>query len=445
MWAISARSGGAGIRAIRRPGDPISRRGAGGDGRANVNFSFSVAVTANYTTGLAGVSAPDAQGQLASEASFGETITLGLSGAHSWKHTHFGVNYSGGFSHYSQAGYFDGLSQGISLGLSHQFSRHIDFTLRESAGLFTQFAPATVSLNSSVPFDPAESYIPTTDFYDNRTYYNTTQANLTIRKSARLSFDLGGAYFLNARRSGALYGATGLVADGDAQYRLSRRATIGGSYDYSHYSFTHSLGASDVHTADLNLSMRLSRWAEVSGFGGASRVESNFQQTAPIDPAILAILCPPSLTVPCPLTGGTVISHTVFWAPNFGVRLSRSFRRGVAYASAGESITPGNGLFLTSRSAVGMLGYGYTGLRKWSLGLSAQYTTALSFGNVQGGYGQIMGTYSMSRQLVKSLSLVSAFTATQYRSNTFSGYNRLIYMASIGLGFSSGNLPVRFF
>jgi hypothetical protein len=410
-----------------------------------VNFGFSVAVTANYTNGLTGVSAPTAQGQLASQTSYGETITLGLSGAHSWKHTHFGMNYSGSFSHYAQAGYFDGLSQGISLGLSHQFTRHIDFTLRESAGMFTQFVPATVSLNSSVPFDPTQSYIPTTDFYDNQTIYNTTQASLTIQTSTRLSFDLGGAYFVNLRRSNALYGATGLSATGDVQYRLSRSATVGGSYGFTEYTFTHSLGATYVHTAALNLSLRLSRWSEFSFYGGAARAESNFQQTVPIDPAILAILCPPNINAVCPLSNGIVISHTLLWAPDFGLRVSRSFRRGVAYASAGESIMPGNGLFLTSRTAMAMVGYGYTGLRKWSLGLSAQYATALSFGNVTGSYGDILGAYSMSRQIVRSLSFVSSFSASQYRSSSFSGYNRLIYSASVGLGFSPGNIPVRFF
>jgi hypothetical protein len=411
----------------------------------NVNFTFSVAFTANYTDGLAGVSTPNAAGQLATQSSSGETITFGASGAHSWKHTHFGMNYSGSFSHYSAAGYFDGISQGLSMGVTHQFTRHIEFSLRESLGMFTEFAPGTVSLNSSVPFDPSQSYIPTTDFYNNRTYYDTSQANLTFQLSSRLSLDVGGAYFVNLFRSSALYGATGFNANGDLQYRISRRTTLGGSYNFAHYIYTHSLGGSYIHSVALNLSTRLNRWWEVSGFGGASRVESNFQQTVPIDPAILAILCPPSATQTCPLTQGVVISHNILWAPNFGVRLSRSFHRGVAYASAGESITPGNGLFLTTRAATAMAGYGYTGFRKWSLGLSVQYVTALSFGNVQGAYGDVMGAYSMSRQIVNHLSFVSAFSATQYRSNTFSGYNRLIYGASVGLGYSPGNIPVRFF
>jgi hypothetical protein len=90
-------------------------------------------------------------------------------------------------------------------------------------------------------------------------------------------------------------------------------------------------------------------------------------------------------------------------------------------------------------------GYGYSGMRKWSLSVGVSYGSSRSLGNIQGSYGQVAGWYNMSRLIVKSLSFVSGFTATQYRSVSFTGYNRLIYSASVGLGFSPGNIPVRFF
>ena len=410
-----------------------------------VDFALSLSLMANYTTGLSGVSAPNAQGQLADTSSYGAGVTIGVSGAHSWRHTHIGLSYSGSFTDYPSASYFAGLSQGLSFGLTQQFSRHIAFSLRQSAGLFTQFAPSTVSLNSSVPFDASQSYIPTTDFYDNRTIYSTTQANLIYQASTRLSFSFGGGYFTNIRRSSALYGAAGESAMGDLEYRLSRRTTVGANYGFSHYGYSGSAGGAYIHSLGLDASVRWSRWTELSFFGGASRVSSSFQQIVPIDPAILAILCPSSLVSTCPLTGSLVVNNNTFWGPNFGGRLSRSFQRGAAYISIGESITPGNGLFLTSRAASAGAGYGYSGLRKWSLSIGASYTTALSMGNIQGSYGQVTGSYSMSRQLFGQLSLVSSFNATQYRSGSFAAYNRLIYSASIGLGYSTKNIPVRFF
>jgi hypothetical protein len=409
-----------------------------------LDFAFSMALTANYTNGLVGVGT-NAQGQLVSKASYGGGATLGASGAHSWKHTRIGLNYSGSFYDYATASYFAGISQGISLSLTHQFSRHVSFSLGESAGWFTMFPPATVGLNSAVSFDPSQSNIPTTDFYDNRTIYSSTMANLSYQASTRLSFSMGGGYFTDLRRSSGLYSANGESAMADMQYRLSRRATLGSSYGFSHYAYTGSTGGAFVNSATVSLSMRFNRWTELSAFGGASRVSSRFEQTVPINPALLAILCPPSLVATCPLTGGTVINNHLLWAPDFGIRFSRSFQRGVAYLSAGESITPGNGLFLTSRSESASAGYGYSGLRKWSLNLGVSYVRALSLGNIQGGYGQVSGAFGVSHQIVGKLSFVSSFSATDYRSGSFTPYNRLIYSASAGLGFSTKNIPVRFF
>ncbi|MEI9973924.1 MAG: hypothetical protein WDO73_18860 [Ignavibacteriota bacterium] len=49
----------------------------------------------------------------------------------------------------------------------------------------------------------------------------------------------------------------------------------------------------------------MNRWTELSLFGGAAVVSSTFEQVVPIDPALLAILCPPGLVTSCPLTAGS--------------------------------------------------------------------------------------------------------------------------------------------
>jgi hypothetical protein len=229
------------------------------------------------------------------------------------------------------------------------------------------------------------------------------------------------------------------------QYRLSPHTTIGGNYTFYRFSYSHSLGGAYIHTAAFAAAHRVSPSTEFSFYAGASRLESSFEQTVPVAPAILAILCPPSARVPCPVSGGTVISNTNSWGPMFGARISRSFLRGVAYLNAGKSVTPGNGLFLTSNAITASAGYGYTVLRQWSLSVSATYISATSLGNVTGKYGEVAGAYRMSRQIVGSLSFVSSFTVTRYRSDSFTGYNRLIYAASVGIGFSPGRNPVRFF
>ena len=409
-----------------------------------VDFAFSVALTANYSRGLLGV-ATNSQGELVNDASYGAGLSLGLSGSHRWRHTRLGVNYSGSVYDYLNASYFAGINQAISIGLTHQFSRHILFTLRESSGWFTQFPASTASLSSSVPFDPSQGEIPTTDFYDNRTIYSTTIANLIYQATSRLSFSLGGGYFTDLRRSADLYSATGESATADAQYRLSRHVTVGGQYGFAHYGFSQGIGHSYIYSSTLSISARFDRWTELSLFGGAARVASSFEESVPINPAFLAILCPSGIVANCNLPNSLVINNNTFWAPDFGIRFSRAFERGVAYLNAGERLNPGNGLFLTSRAETAAVGYGYSGLRKWSLNVGGYYVRALSVGNVQGGYGQLTGSFSMSHRILPHLSLVASLSATKYQSSSFADYNHLTYFASIGLGFSSKDIPVRFF
>ncbi|MGD0872601.1 MAG: hypothetical protein ABSB88_23900 [Bryobacteraceae bacterium] len=398
-----------------------------------IKFQPFLSVSASYSAGLSGVAVVDTQGNLANVSSYGVTFSGGISGSHSWRHTHIGLDYHASYTYYSTASNYNAFNQGLGFGLSHQVTRHIKFSLREALGWFS-FNNPNVGLTQTVPFDPAQSAIPTSDFYYTRTIYSTTQADIVIQKSTRLSFDLGGGLFIDRYGSSALYGVTGEDAMGDFQYRLSRRATIGASYSFTHYSFTSILSSSDIHGASLTYALRISRTVEFSGYGGFMRAETKFIQSVPVDPNVAALLG---------ITTTSALVHNIIWAPNYSGRLSKTFARGVLYVAGGETITPGNGLFLTSRAASVMGGYGYTGLRRWSLGVGCTYTTALSISNVNGGYGSISGSFSMSRSLGHSLSFVTTYTATQYRSPNFTGYNRLIYSASVGIGWSPGEVPLR--
>ena len=124
-------------------------------------------------------------------------------------------------------------------------------------------------------------------------------------------------------------------------------------------------------------------------------------------------------------------------------RLSRTFPKGVAYVSGGRGITPGNGLFLTSITTTALAGYNYTGLRRWSFGVSGGYNRSDSIGNVLGTYGGISGTLSASRQIVHNVHGVVSASARKYTSATFSLYNRVIYDVSVGVGYSPGDIPLR--
>jgi hypothetical protein len=397
-----------------------------------IDFRPFVELTGVYDTGLSGV-AVNSQGQLGNQASMGLELTAGISGVHSWKHTKIGLDYRGSVRRYVHATNYDSTDQSLMLGIVQRVSRHVSLTLNESAGLFSRNF-GLPGLSQTVPFDPSTTYAPTTDFFDNRAEYLSTQANLVYQKTARLSFSLGGDGFLVRQSSSALYGVTGATAHADVQYRLTRRTTIGANYSYTHFDFIHVLSSTDMHTVSGVFSMRISRWLEFSAEGGMARAETKFIQNVPIDPAIAALIGTPE---------GTVVLDRIDHFVTGTGRLSRTFPKGVAYVSGGRGITPGNGLFLTSVMTTAMAGYNYTGLRRWSFGVSGGYQSAESIGNVLGGYGGASGSLSASRQIVHNVHGVVSVSARKYTSANFDLYNRVIYDVRVGVGYSPGDVPLR--
>jgi hypothetical protein len=398
-----------------------------------ISFRPYLEVSGIYDTGLAGVYVTNPQGDLANTAAAGVELAGGVSGVHSWKHTKVGLDYQGSISHYNKQTYYDSANQSLMLGVTHQFSPHTSLTLRETAGLFSRDF-GLLGLPQSVPYDPSQSYVPTTDFFDNRTMYLSTQADFTYQKSARLSFNVGGDGFLVRRRSTALYGVTGAAARGDVQYRVSRRSTIGVNYTYSHFDYTRVFSGTDLQALVGTYAVRLSRMVEFSAYGGAMRVESKFIQSVPVDPAITALLG---------ITSGSQVHYGVNYLPSANGRLSRKFQTGVAYLAGGRTVTPGNGLFLTSSMTTAMAGYSYTGPRHWACNLEAAFEDSHSIENIAGRYRDFSGRFRMSRQIGGAFHAVASITARKYNSPDFSRYNRLVYEARVGIGITPGDVPLR--
>lgn len=397
-----------------------------------ITFRPYFEITGVYDTGLAGVPA-NSQGQLGNVAAAGTEFVAGISGSHSWKHTFLGVDYQGDVTRYDKTTYYDGTNQALSLGIRHQFTRHLKLVLRESAGMFSRNY-GLAGLEQAVPFDPSQTTLPNTDFFDNRTIYLNTQADLVYQRTARLSFDFGGDGFLTRRRSTALYGVSGAIARGDMQYRLSRFTTIGATYNYTNYSFTRIFSSTDVHMAAATFAWRISKTLELSAFAGVSRLETKVAQIVPVDPDIAALLG---------IVAAEQVSYTRRYLPNGSARLSHTLHNGILYAEAVRTVTPGNGLFLTSDATTFSGGYTYTGLRHWSFNVTAQSNRSKAYGNIPGRYGDDGGSLNASRQIARSLHFVLGISGNRYVSPDFPQYNRPIYVARFGFGWSPGDVPLR--
>jgi len=397
-----------------------------------VSFRPFVEVTGVYDTGLAGVSVSDS-GQLGNLASEGVTVAWGISGTHSWRHTLVGLDYQGSLNHFAKNTAFDTINESLLLGVSHDLSRHAKVVLRQAAGTFGRDF-GVLGLPGTVPFDPTTSFIPTTDFFDNRTLYLSTQADLVVQKSARLSYSLGGSGFLTRRRSSALEGVSGATAKADVHYRISRRTTVGGLYSYEHFGYNHITSGSDLHGVAFSFGTRITRFWEITGYGGALRMESKYLQTEAVDPVIAALLG---------ITSTSFIRHTIEWVPSYSLRASRTFSRGVAYGTVSSTVTPGNGLFLTSKVLMYSGGYTYTGLRRWSFAAAVVDSRGASISNVIGAYDSLSGTVTLSRQIGGSFHFVTSYALRKYSSPNFDQYNRVVNEARVGVGFTPGDVPLR--
>ena len=398
-----------------------------------ISFQPFVEVSGVYSTGLSGVSV-NPQGKIPNQSGKGVNGTAGISGSHTWRYTSIGLSFVGGYSHFAGYTSYDTTDVSLLLGFKHHFSRHVALNWNNTLAVFKRDAGFLSSLSPAVPFDPNQASAPTTDFFNNRTISGSSNLSLVVQRSTRLSMSFGGGFFETNRAAVGLYGVTGETATGDVQYRMSRRATIGATYSYSHYGFSHVISNSDMHGAAGTFAYQLSRWWEFSGFAGVERVETKFVQNVPVDPAVQAIIG---------ITESSQIVYSVRYVPNWSGRISRTFHKGVLYASAGHSVTPGNGLFLTSEATMVGGGYTYTGLRRWSFGANISYQQAKSIGNVIGDYGGTLGYLSMSRQLIHSIHLVASFSGRKYNSPNFTGYNQVVYAGTVGLGWTPGDIPIR--
>lgn len=405
-------------------GEAPSRYGRSGD----IAFRPYLGVTGIYDSGLFGVTvAPD--GKLPNTDAVGVEVMAGLYGYHNWRRTTVGLDYRGNFRHYNRNTYYDGSDQFLTLGIGHQLSKRVAFNFREAAGTYSR---NYFLLSGSGFFDPLSMDIPAAEIFDNRVYFLDTAADLTYRKSARLSFNAGGDGFLIRRRSSSLFGVSGAAARGDVAYRLGRHSTVGVAYRFNHFGFVRAFGASDIHTADLLYAVRLSRDWELSLQAGGSRIESLFLSRVQIDPAVAAI------------TGQTVgleASYKVRYAPDLMGRLSRTFRHASLQFAYKRTTSAGNGIFVTATQESATASYSYSGVRRWSLGVNTGYERMKALAQTMGQYhGYVVGA-GITRQIGKGFSFLVRADERWYETG-YKNFNRHALRASVGFVWSPQDIPL---
>jgi hypothetical protein len=391
-------------------------------------FGLYAQIVGVYDSGLVAPAA--AQGkQGAAVGSLGEEANFGGNASHRWRRGKLSIEYRGSYWQYTNAPEFDGLDQFLQVNYSEALLRHLRLDVRNTLG-------STTLANGAFSFFPLASLdrigIPTDELFDSRTNYLQSRVDLTWRLSERLSLDFGGDGFVVRRASPLLAGLNGYNARASVAYRLTARQTISAVYNNTYFDFQNTFGNSRLETAALGYSIGLSREWDLSTLVGGVRVNTLGLTEAPLDPTITA------------LTGESfaVVTFTNrSYLPEAEVRLIHRLQAGLLTFDYTSTITPGNGLYLTSRQTSGAVAYSYIATRGLQARLNASYNQLSALGQPLGRYSNLEGGIQVLYKLTGDTYLDIRYDYRHYTTHDLTGDALLendSNRVSLGIAFSLG-------
>lgn len=393
-----------------------------------LDLRFYADITGVYDSGLTPVEV-NAQASSTNAAGYGVEAGFGLVGSRKWEHDQLSVEYRGRFREYANDTLLNGTDQFLKLGYRHDFQRHLALNLKETAGTTTlangEFA--------YLPLTNADLFaLPSNELFDNRTNYLESQADLTWDKTAQLSFEAGGEGFVVRRDSLALAGLNGYTAHANVVYRLTRHQTISAGFKYTSFDFERIFGGAALETAAIEYAVELGRHLDLALEAGGSRVDARGLTVAPIDPAIAAIIGE---------SVATVTFSRVLYVPELQFQLVRRFRRSSLRLGFSDGVSPGNGVYLTSRLTSATLGYSYIGYRRLTLAANGGYSQLSTIGQTLGRYSNLEAGGAMTYRIAGDTHLEIRYDFRHYTTqNSF--YKMDSNRVSLGLAYSPGDTPL---
>lgn len=395
----------------------------------NVRLRYFASVSGVYDSGLTSyVAGPNG---VISSASWGTEIRGGIYGTKSWRQTDLSLSFVGGYRAYTQASSLNGYDQGLTLGVSHQFSPK--FFLQTSNVVSTanrSFGYGYGFVTPGLAGDPAFNPVNQNDIYDARFFMVSNSNSLIYQFGPRLSVSAGGGPYLT-KRIDTLITSYGVQAAGDLSYRLTRSQTLTGSYQFFQFNYSNQYGNSAVSQVAIAWAAQVRRWDFKLMAAGAA-VESEGSQVVKIDPDIAAIVG---------FSQGYQAFYSKNYFPVFRASANSRYPKATVGVSAFQQISPGNGVILTSMFRGGMAYVSYTGLRKWTATARTMYSSyraLVRFNNKSTFYdfgGQIGYQIRPSIQ-----AFASAIWRNQENSQTALPGTGMRF--AFGLSYSPGEIPL---
>ena len=277
---------------------------------------------------------------------------------------------------------------------------------------------------------------PGYDVFDNRAFYLEESAGASYQVSSRFSLSATGTGFAVRRQAKALVGLNGYSGQASAAYQLNKTKSVNVSYAFTHFDYPRGFGESNVQTYLLGYMQSLGKRWTFSISAGAARISTVGVQQVAADPITAALF------------GDTTIIQAFRRSVYVGsgqASLSGTFKRSHVEMHYMQMPSAGNGVYLTSKQSNVGGSYGYTGIRKASLSIGANYQRLSSIGQTQlGQYSYASGTLSGSYKLLPALEANAIFDTRNVQISQTNGFARLSYRVSIGFNWHPGEIPISF-
>jgi hypothetical protein len=299
---------------------------------------------------------------------------------------------------------------------------------------FTQAAGILLNGGTYFSLQPSQSGSVELNPYSQTTRFLSSSLILSYQRTLRLSYEVGGDFFLSRYGGAASFGTTSGTGSASILYRLTRRTTFGGTYSHGYYKYQGGAGQSNSDSAYLTLSHDFSsRWhGGISA--GVSRVHSSGTVILPfafvLNNSIVDVYVP-----------GRYKQTTTF--PYVTASLSRAWKRSQFTVNSGQNVNSGNGIFLTSRNDFANGFYSY-GKQTWNIGFGGNYSHLTSVSNTASSYSSLSFSGSLGYSLMRHLALNARYEYFDYGSfGTVGG--RIDNRATFGFIVSTKNIPVTLF
>lgn len=400
-----------------------------------IDFRYYVDIQGVYDSGFAPYVASTTAGPSENTGGPGTSISWGVIGTRLWKRDRLSLEYHGDYTDYQN--YTSGNNEFLNLHYSRILQRRLTLDIRENAGTtyqangYYRFAPLTSADQIAVPVN---------DLFDIRTKFLDTRADITWQKTLRLSFSAGGTGFLIRRDQYAIPGTNGYDAHGSIAYRVKRTQTVSVNYSHDWFTFQREYGHSQFDSVQLGYNIDFGHhWAFQAGVGG-SIVRVLGLEVIPADPVVTAVLG---------ITSVSVVSNRTYEAPKFSGGLTKKFERSSASLNYIQDISPGNGVYLTSRQSAGSASYSYVGISKMSIGANAIYSTLSSFGQQNlGQYHNIGAGLGVTYRIGRDMHMTFRYDFRHYTTGAALTASGAVippqdeHRVSLGFGYSPGDRPI---